>query len=110
MPAADASLPLGMKLFVIAIVAIGLVPAILLAIKAWRRPPLLQYEPRRPVPWGANDLVLVVLFVFLLGYILGATGGASQSAAGTTSRPFERGRFLRQHRQRVRRSRIGNLS
>ncbi|MCE9529135.1 MAG: CPBP family intramembrane metalloprotease [Planctomycetales bacterium] len=32
--------------------------------KLVRRQPLLPYEPRRPVPWGLIDLVLVVLVLF----------------------------------------------
>lgn len=54
-----------------AVTSLGLLAALLLAIKAWRKPPLLAYEPRRPVPWGANDLVATLLFVLVLGYIAG---------------------------------------
>ncbi|MFN0016798.1 MAG: type II CAAX prenyl endopeptidase Rce1 family protein [Pirellulaceae bacterium] len=42
--------------------------------KLVRRQPLLTYEPRRPVPWGLIDLVLLVLVLFVLlnvsGYLL----------------------------------------
>jgi membrane protease YdiL (CAAX protease family) len=38
------------------------------AVKLFRGQPLLAYEPRRPVPWGLIDLVLMVLVLVLLMY------------------------------------------
>jgi membrane protease YdiL (CAAX protease family) len=43
-----------------------------IATRLWRRQTLLPYEPRRPVPWGAIDLVVVIgAFIFLQGLCLG---------------------------------------
>jgi CAAX amino terminal protease family. len=38
-------------------------------VKLFRRRPLLAYEPRRPVPWGLIDLVLVVLVLFVFAQL-----------------------------------------
>ncbi|HEX3998353.1 MAG TPA: CPBP family intramembrane glutamic endopeptidase [Pirellulales bacterium] len=89
MPPADAPLPLAIKLLIGAVVSLGLLTALFVAIKAWRRPPLLPYEPRRPVPWGANDLVLTVLFIFVIGYagaqLTAHVQGAPPAQAGQES-------------------------
>jgi membrane protease YdiL (CAAX protease family) len=69
----DVPLPPAMQALIIAVAGIGIATTLLMATNAWRRPPLLPYEPRRPVPWGANDLVLTLLFVLVLGYIAGQT-------------------------------------
>lgn len=37
----------------------------LFLVSARRRGPLLRYQPRRPVPWGAEASILAVLFVLL---------------------------------------------
>jgi membrane protease YdiL (CAAX protease family) len=37
----------------------------LFLISAWRRGPVLEYEPRRPVPWGPAATLLAVLFVLM---------------------------------------------
>ncbi len=66
-----AELPLATKLMIAGLGSIWLLTALMLAIKSWRRPPLLAYEPRRPVPWNAHDLVLVVGFIFFIGLIAG---------------------------------------
>jgi membrane protease YdiL (CAAX protease family) len=41
-----------------------------------RREPLLQYEPRRPVPWNGVDLLLVIAILVLTQFVLvnGAVG------------------------------------
>jgi membrane protease YdiL (CAAX protease family) len=69
MPTADMPLSLGMKLFIGAGVCGSAIVWALIAWRVWRRQPLVAYEPRQPVPWGANDLVLVVLLIFLLGFV-----------------------------------------
>lgn len=66
-----AELPLATKLLIVAVGSVWLFAVLMLAIKAWRRPPLLAYEPRRPVPWNAHDLVLAIGFIFLIGLIAG---------------------------------------
>jgi len=47
-----------------ALAVAGLVVWLVLAVRACRRAPILPREPRRPVPWGLPDL-LMVLVVFL---------------------------------------------
>ncbi len=50
----------------------GLVVWVWLAMRLWRREPLLPYEPRRPVPWGGIDLAVVIAAIIVLqGLCLG---------------------------------------
>ncbi len=50
----------------------GLVVWAWLAMRLWRREPLLQYEPRRQVPWGGIDLAVVIAAIIVLqGLCLG---------------------------------------
>jgi membrane protease YdiL (CAAX protease family) len=70
MPPENAPLPLAL---VIAVASLWIVAVLLIVIKAWRRPPLLPYEPRQPVPWSANDLGAILLVVLALGYVAGET-------------------------------------
>lgn len=58
-------------------------------VRLSRGQPLLAYEPRRPVPWGLIDLILVVV-VLILGafgssYLLKSQFGPG---AGTENQPF----------------------
>jgi len=73
MPPADPPLSFGMLLLLGGVACGGVVIWGLMARRVWRGQPLAPYEPRRPVPWGANDLVLTLLFVLVLGYIAGQT-------------------------------------
>lgn len=58
-------------------------------VKLWRRQPLLAYEPRRPVPWGLIDLLLVVLVLYGLAklslYCLQSQFGPG---AGAENQPY----------------------
>jgi membrane protease YdiL (CAAX protease family) len=55
-----------------------------------RRGPLLPYEPRRPVPWGAVGCILAVMYLLTTAYSVlsgegdGATGGSPHSLAPST--------------------------
>lgn len=73
MPNEDVPLPLGMKLLVGAVVGGGAVVWALMATRKRRGLAIVPYEPRTPVPWNANDLVLTISFVLVLGYIAGKT-------------------------------------
>jgi membrane protease YdiL (CAAX protease family) len=69
----DVPIPLAMKLLIGAVICGGAVVWEWMARRARRHLPIVPYEPRRPVPWGPNDLVLTILFVLVLGYIAGKT-------------------------------------
>ena len=71
MPTDNVPMPPALLWLTIAFAACGLLATVLVAIKAWRNPPLLPYEPRRPVPWGPMDLLLVFLCFLALGYVAG---------------------------------------
>jgi membrane protease YdiL (CAAX protease family) len=62
-----------MKLLIGAVVCGGVVVWEVMARRARRHLPMIAYEPRRPVPWGANDLVLTLMSVVLLGIIARVT-------------------------------------
>jgi len=53
-------------------------------IGRWKRGPLLAYEPRRPVPWGAGATILAFVFV-LMAMLTATSGGGSGDAAEPTS-------------------------
>jgi membrane protease YdiL (CAAX protease family) len=71
MPTKNLPTPPALLWLTIAIAAFGILTAVLLAVKAWRKPPLLPYEPRRPVPWSAMDLMVVLLCFYALAYFVG---------------------------------------
>lgn len=58
-------------------------------VKLFQRKPLLEYEPRRPVPWGLVDLFFVVTVLFLAimasGYVL---RGEFDKVPGAEKVPF----------------------
>lgn len=67
----SAELPLATKLLIVVFGSVWMFAVLMLVVKAWRRPPLLAYEPRRQVPWDAHDLVLAIGSIFLIGLIAG---------------------------------------
>lgn len=69
MPTADVPISPEMKLLIGAVVCGSAIVWALIAWRIWRREPLVAYEPRQQVPWSANDLVLVVLLIFLFGFV-----------------------------------------
>lgn len=74
--------------FAIAVLLTSLVTWIYLAQRWWRRGTFLDYEPRRPVPWGAMGAVLAVLMV--LNSVAGALSNspvAQEPAASETPVP-----------------------
>ncbi|MGI8982123.1 MAG: CPBP family intramembrane glutamic endopeptidase [Pirellulaceae bacterium] len=57
--------------------------------KLVHRQPLLAYEPRRPVPWGLIDLVLVVVILYVAAKVSGYLfRGEFGPQAGTEDNPF----------------------
>ncbi len=65
----DVPIPPGMKLLLGGILIGAIVLWAVVARRIWHRQSVVRYEPRRPVPWGANDLVLVILLVVLMGSV-----------------------------------------
>ena len=73
-----------------------------MAVRWWQRRPVVSYQPRRPVPWHAVDLAVIVLFylalqsglIELAGVVLGPATQAQPPSARRVHHAARRGQLM----------------